>query len=79
MSRTIYRLQLHETLAIDGAFMDLRVTRVAGGWLYQHIYSTGKDEGIDERVTTTFVPYHEEFKHDYINKAIREKWKNENR
>lgn len=65
MEKSIYDLKLHETITVGIAYqLDARVTRVAGGWIYQYMQSETvairKDE-IKERFSPVFVPFSEEF------------------
>ena len=58
MKKTIYNLQLHETLWIDE--IEANVTRVASGWLYKYekeVYVTDGDYYIQEVIQIVFVPY----------------------
>ena len=55
MSKTIYDLKLHEHLTLSQGF---DVTRVPGGWLYQEWV----DNGDTTTLSSTFVPYHDEFR-----------------
>lgn len=52
--KTIYELDLHETVKIRG----YQVTRIAGGWIYTRLHNDWKI------LTSTFVPYNEEFKEE---------------
>lgn len=45
----IYTLELHESITTG----DFRITRVAGGWLYETIVNDG--------IAITFVPFNNEF------------------
>lgn len=55
--KTIYDLALNETLGIDN---NTDVTRVAGGWIYS--FYSDSDDNRGYSISTTFVPYNEEFK-----------------
>lgn len=65
MEKSIYDLKLHQTTTVAIAYqLDARVTRVAGGWIYQYMQSETvairKDE-INEIFSPVFVPFHEEY------------------
>jgi hypothetical protein len=49
--KTIYDLELHETLKIAN---DMYVYKVPGGWIYQII--------CDDEVSCVFVPYGQEYR-----------------
>lgn len=51
----IYKMQLHDILMLDDG---TRITRVAGGWIYQFEITKFHDAG------TVFVPFHNEFMHN---------------
>lgn len=61
----IYNLDLHEVLVIEesiGKRSTMTVTRVPGGWIYT---TSGVSRGSNEvsfGVTSTFVPFDDEFK-----------------
>jgi hypothetical protein len=50
MDKSIYDLELHETIYLDGK--SIYVTRVPGGWLYKFIEETN---------ISIFVPFNNEF------------------
>ena len=60
MQKTIYELELHETL-FNNMRYGLRndITRVAGGWIYQPIVRLSS--GNDMYLTPVFVPFNNEF------------------
>lgn len=49
--KSIYRLELHETIRIEKDGYYVRITRVPGGWLYKY----------DDDESATFVPMNSEF------------------
>lgn len=51
----IYKLNLHECYQVKVGFADYQVTRVPGGWIYNH---PRLDSG---QMNTIFVPYSKEF------------------
>lgn len=51
MEKTIYTLELHETLRVSPV---LSIMRVAGGWIYS-------DERADTVPVNNFVPFDNEF------------------
>lgn len=51
----IYDMNLHEHIQLTMGGEDVKIIRVAGGWLYT-VYSEGNDMG-----GTTFVPFNNEF------------------
>ncbi len=58
MKKTIYHLDLHETLWIDE--IEANVTRVASGWLYKYekeIYEVNGEYYRREVIQIVFVPY----------------------
>ena len=62
MEKTIYNLELHESLYINGE--DVFVTRVASGWLYKYYHQEyDKDLCYDKDVCDqiVFVPYDNAF------------------
>ncbi len=62
MEKTIYNLELHETLWIDE--IEANVTRVASGWLYKYekeVYVENGDYYMQEVVQIVFVPYDNAF------------------
>ena len=65
MSKTIYDLELHEVLIIGGGQKSDEATsvqRVPGGWIYETSGLRGNNDSVSFSVTSTFVPYSEEFK-----------------
>lgn len=67
MKENIYELGLHESTLIKTQYFDdpnnfTKVTRVPGGWIYEiHERGLGEKE-VSTSVTSTFVPYNDEFK-----------------
>lgn len=56
----IYDLNLHEeTTLINTSCLELTVTRVPGGWIYEHMYYS--ESGVLSS-SSVFVPYNNEFK-----------------
>jgi hypothetical protein len=53
--KSIYELELHETILIHSDPTHLAVVRVPNGWIYS-TYVAG------DNVSSVFVPYHREFK-----------------
>ena len=53
--KTIYDLELHETIRIPVDHIEWHITRVASGWIYSHVRL---DQG---QMNTIFVPYNNEF------------------
>jgi len=51
--KTIYDLELHEELKLILEYSPLTILRVPGGWTYTEYHN--------EKTTTTFVPYNDEF------------------
>ena len=62
MKKTIYQLDLHETLWIDE--IEAKVTRVASGWLYKYekeVYEVNSEYYRQEVIQIVFVPYDNSF------------------
>jgi hypothetical protein len=62
MKKTIYQLDLHETLWIDE--IEANVTRVASGWLYKYekeVYEVNSEYYRQEVIQIVFVPYDNSF------------------
>ena len=62
IKKTIYELDLHESLYINGE--DVYVTRVASGWIYKYYRQKYNESGgYDEEllVQIVFVPYDNRF------------------
>ena len=62
MEKTIYNLELHEDIYING--QDCYVARVAGGWLYKYyteVYDAGTTSYKNVIDQIVFVPYNNEF------------------
>jgi hypothetical protein len=71
--KSIYELELHEFTVLQNSLHasmtsggNTTVIRVPGGWIYRFVIS--KSGGLDKAggnaiaLSSTFVPYHEEFK-----------------
>ena len=56
-SEILYDMELHHSIDIND---DLSVIRVPGGWLYSYIIQNEKYEVVTS--SSSFVPYHEEFR-----------------
>lgn len=73
MKKNIYELLLHEYTTInDPKFNDpnsfTKITRVPGGWIYEfHERVLGEKEASNS-ISSTFVPYSEEFKPVHQNR-----------
>ena len=61
MEKTIYNLDLHESIYINGE--DCYVTRVASGWIYKYYIEnvTQNGEYYDTLNKIVFVPYDNSF------------------
>ncbi len=51
----IYKMKLHETIMLNNYLL---VRRVAGGWIYESLCESGSSLSI----SSTFVPFNNEFK-----------------
>lgn len=61
MEKTIYNLELHESIYINGE--DCYVTRVASGWIYKYFIENMNDNGhyYDTLNKIVFVPFDNRF------------------
>lgn len=62
MKKTIYQLDLHETLWVDE--IEANVTRVASGWIYKYEKEVYVEDGgyyKQEVIQIVFVPYDNTF------------------
>tara|TARA_B110001450_G_C17261255_1_gene335616 strand:- start:279 stop:482 length:204 start_codon:yes stop_codon:yes gene_type:complete len=62
MKKTIYNLDLHETLWVDE--IEAYITRVASGWLYKYekeVYEVNGDYYRQEVIQIVFVPFDNTF------------------
>lgn len=72
MEKTIYELELHETIVIkketgNAGMMGVNgkitiATRVAGGWIYNTSRIEKNSTGVGLSESSVFVPYSDEFK-----------------
>lgn len=53
----IYSMKLHEVISLKEHGHYTTIYRVPGGWIYNNF-----TEHEDYRISSVFVPYHEEFK-----------------
>lgn len=58
MEDNIYNLELHNATKVDN---NLIITRVPGGWIYESLTKELNS------ISSTFVPYNEEFKDNQAN------------
>lgn len=67
MGKTIYELNLHESVEISSVNSmnnqtSTTATRVPGGWIYKTNKTVMTGNGIASSQASVFVPYSEEFK-----------------
>lgn len=60
-NKTIYDLELNESMSIQTEHNFLIVNRVPGGWIYSNTYA-------GESVSSVFVPMNKEFKKNQTTK-----------
>jgi hypothetical protein len=65
MENDIYKMKLHNTITVAVAYqLDARITRVAGGWIYQYLQSKTvaiRQDAIEQIFSPVFVPFDNEF------------------
>jgi hypothetical protein len=65
MEKSIYDLELHESIYINGE--NCYVTRVASGWIYKYFIESLSNNGVpyDTLNNVVFVPFNETFNTKY--------------
>jgi len=54
----IYKMKLHDVIALNINQETIQVIRVPGGWIYQIYNQIHNNDGDSERFNFVFVPYH---------------------